>query len=180
MANEKQLADILKRDPKSGAVHQVYTWFATENGAGLTLPAIGNYASKEKPFYIQPGTSEIWRIERMIGLIEDSSLVPDSYGAGFGLTNGIGFYVSGDSRATQSMLGGIKIFSNGQWGRVCHDLTVHSFAAGNSILTFRWDFSEMGAPIRLVGATNDRLGLSFFDTFTGLVDHTFCFQGFKE
>ena len=144
------------------------------NGTG-TKNANGNYASAADDFYID--ADEAMKIYRMIVYIEDVGTFDSGvYGSAITLTNGIRCYVA-DASGTevQDLFDGVDVFTNDGWARVCHDLTIHGFAAGNTAATVRWTFSNAGGPIFL--PEGYRLVVTLNDNLSGLVSHYFNVQG---
>jgi hypothetical protein len=148
------------------------------DGTGIKL-ATGNYSSAAEQFYLQ----------RLIVYIEDAlsgQLDPDEYGAVATLTNGILVQVRDSSETViTDYTDGIPIKSNGQWQRVCFEVTSLS-GASNASLAARWQFNEFvpkgyeyegETPLVLTGG--EKLVVTVNDDLTGLISHTFMAQGIE-
>jgi hypothetical protein len=181
MGNQKRIYDAIKRDTSIGPRHELISDFASQDGSGVTFAANGDYSGAGQLFRFGPPAGENWQVERLIVLIEDGNMPPDEYGELGALTNGIQVIVTGDSRATNVISGSLPIKTNTHWSRRCFDgAPIQGFAAGNSVFRVRWTFERAGQDIRLVGDENDHLDVRLDDNFSGLVDHTFFFDGYKE
>jgi hypothetical protein len=133
--------------------------------------------------FIQPPTGEIYRIARMIIIIEDTTgFQQQEYGnLGVPLSEGVGLQISDDSGVILDLLDGVKVLTNGMWGHFNYDVDVKSWGSGDEQLLARWSFDKSGAPIRLVGDDNERLEVTFDDDdLQGLTGHYFLVQGLKE
>ncbi len=131
-----------------------------------------------KIFFIQPPAGKIFHIARMLVHIEDSGPTSaDDYGGISALTNGIVVRCQNDTGTILNLTGGLPIQTNGAWGRVCFDLKLDGFGAGNDFVNARWTFEKSGVFLELVGDNNDRLEVVFSDSFVGLASHTFMVQG---
>lgn len=143
----------------------------------------GDYsgAGLEK-FYIAPGPGEIYRIARMLVIVEDTAIVANYYGNIIGgLTNGIKLRVE-DSLGTvlNDLMDGGAVNSSAEWAEYCFDAEVKAWGPGNEFLTVRWTFTRAGVYIRLSGDNDERLVITVNDDLTGLVDHEFIVQGYIE
>jgi hypothetical protein len=84
----------------------------------------------------------------------------------------------GGTTTIDDLTEGFPIKSNGDWAGLCYDADVKSWrtgGAGDEFLVVRYTFTRMGGPITL--ASDDQLAIDFSDDFTGLIKHTFMFQG---
>jgi hypothetical protein len=150
------------------------------NGLGVK-DATGNYASTDTSFYIQttdPG--ERYIIHRCMSYIEDSGGSPSlaTYGGLTALTDGILCRVVYRDGSIHDLTDGMAIQSNSEWARVCYDLTVATFPAGNNYAHARWTFTRSGWPIVL--NPFDRLEFVMRDNLTAYVQHSFLIQGYIE
>ena len=129
-----------------------------------------------------PKNSETWQVHRIIGMIEDSKVNADDYGAILGgLTNGVNLILKRGSTIAHSFMQDHPVKTSAQWARFCHDATSHAWGAGNEFMTFRWTFAAADIPsIILHGPHNDSMGLLLNDDMTGLVAHEFVLQGSKR
>ena len=158
--------------------------FLDTNGDGTgTKNAVGNYASPTE-FYIQPAAGTIYRIARMIVTIEDTTgFTATEYGnTGGALANGVTVQTKNDSGAITDWTDQQPVTVNSEWGKMCYDVDLKSWGAGNEILVARWTFERSGQQIRLDGddANNERFVVSLNDDLTGLIQHYFLVQGYSE
>lgn len=151
----------------------LYRYLDTNGDGTGTQNANGDYSgASSEIFYIQPGPSEIIRLERMLVLVggRKNDFYTDSYGgiAG-GLTNGITVRVQNDSGTVLELTNGIPVKTNADWGGLCFDAEVYPSSNGNvdSYLRVRWTFARSGYPLRLNGANNERLEIVLNDDFSG-------------
>ena len=153
--------------------------FLDTNGNGTgTNNAIGDYSSAAEEFYFQPSSGETYSISRMIVTIEDTSgFSAQEYGnLGAALTNGITIKVM-DGETVDQNLTEVPIIKNGQWPMYCHDSTLHTYGAGDEVLTSRWTFAKSGQSLNLSSA--QKLVVTLNDDFTGLISHRFLIQGHR-
>lgn len=157
------------------------------NGDGTgTKSAIGDYSSGglgETIFYIQPPSSEIFHIARMIVSYSDAAgMSAVEYGnTAAALTNGITLRKSDDNGVITDLTAGLPIKSNAEWGRHCYDVDLKTWSTGNEFIVVRWTFTkdtgESDGRISLDGIKNERLEIVLNDDFTGLVDQYFLVRG---
>lgn len=156
--------------------------FLDTNGDGSgTENFIGNHAATVA--YIQPATTEIFRLTRLIISIEDESGIKSGlYGSIAALPNGITISIVDDSGTLVDLTDGVPIKTNGQWGQLCYDVDLKSWSASptNEMLLVRFTFTRMGQDIRLSGEHSARLNVNLNDNFTGLISHRFLVQGYIE
>ena len=143
--------------------------------------AIGDYTTPQDFAMLHPaGADTICYCERMIVHIEDgNNFSADKYDLLTTLTNGISILLLDAAGATlQDITDGMPVKTNASWGRHCYDIKPSNFGQGNDYIQVSWTFEKAGAPIRM------NPGLSIVarlrDNFTGLIDHTFMFQGYCE
>ncbi len=145
---------------------------------GSTFNATEDY-STNMTFKIQPPKNESWIISRLLVTIEDfGTFDAAEYGNGIMLTNGIRVATNQSGRET-NITNGANVMSNAHWARFSYDTTPIDFGTGNNFLAVRWTFSKSGTWIKLDGSTNDSINVILRDDFSGLVTHTFNFQGFQ-
>jgi hypothetical protein len=158
------------------------------NGSGLNN-AIGDYSVTPDIFYIQPASTEIFRITRMLVLIRSkaTSFLTDRYGSVPELSNGLIVRTQNDGGTIVDLTDGLAITTNGCWGRLAFDAEIYDSSAGaDTFLRVRWTFEKMGYPIRLDGSQNERLEVVLNDDFTdgassnALANHFFVAQGYYE
>lgn len=149
------------------------------NGDGTgTKNAVGDYSSTPTDFKIQPAANQMFILHRMLVFIKDTTGIDaDAYGNGIVLTNGINIKYSHAAGVVVDMVDGIPITVNGDWGRLCYDVELKAWGAGNEILVVRWTFDKAGEPLVLNGADGDRFVVSLNDDFSGLLAHYFMVQG---
>jgi hypothetical protein len=176
--------EILKklRGADTGPVEPIFSRFLSDEDAGVTYAAIGDYSSAEGRYIFQPAAGTIARITRLVVLVEDSLINADDYGAiAGGLTNGVGIHWESASGVTETVLTDAKpVRTNANWGGMCHDSESRNWGAGNNFLTVRWTFAKAGRPLRLVGDDTARFVVTLNDNLNDLVDHSFLVQGFYE
>lgn len=165
-------------DIKEGPVKSGVYKFCSNGGS---KNASGNYATPTK-FSVQPGASEVWRLERLIVHIGDTAgMQAQEYGnLGAALTNGIIVQTARDGVQTKDYTDGLPVKTNADWGRLCYDVELKTWGAGNEYLQVRWTFGKSGTPVRLVGSQNDSLDIVLEDNLSGLIDHNFMVQGYSE
>ena len=160
------------------------------NGTG-TKNAIGDYSGAQEIFYIQPSSTQIFRITRMMVLVrgDKNTFYTDAYGSRTALTNGIIVHTRDDSGTLINLTDDVPILTNGNWGRFCFDSEIYPANVGSSdtYLRVRWTFEKSGYPIRLVGSNNERLEVCLNDDFSlsggqnnPLAEHYFLVQGYIE
>ena len=153
--------------------------FASTNGLPTgTKSAIGDYSDTgmgQTDFYIEALSGEKLAVARVIIHVVDSgSFDSGSYGNAITLTNGIKFIYRRNG-VEFDVSDGFPIKTNVDWGRFCYDVSVSTYGQGNEALNARWTFSKYGNP--LVLDSGDSLILRLNDDFSGLVEHTFLFEG---
>lgn len=151
------------------------------NGDGTgTTAATGDYSLAAEEFYITPGAAKAYSIARMIiSLGDTATMQAQEYGnLGAALTNGITVKVDdGAGTELKDLTGGLAVQTNADWGRLCYDVDIKNWGAGNELLVARWTFERSGKPLLL--EPNHRLVVNLNDSFTGLLSHTFFVQGFR-
>ena len=158
--------------------------FADTNGDGTgDANAIGDYSSTVTDFLISHPASAPTNlfINRLIVHIEDTNnWSADNYGNLSGpLTNGISILkLDGNLQVSQTVTEADPIKSNAHWGKFCYDVNLVSFGSGNDFFQVRWTLAKSGYPARL--APGESFAVRLNDDFTGLVQHTFNFQGWKQ
>ena len=131
-------------------------------------------------FFIAPAANEIFYINDLHILIEDTGIQGDQYGGITALTNGMLLQVVRAGAVIANLLGGESIKSNIQWMHMFHDSTMYEFAAGNEALVCSQDFPQSyGGHLALDGSKGDLLRVVAQDTLTGLVEHEYMVQGYK-
>ncbi len=160
--------------------YNIINQYLDTNGDGTgTIDAIGDYSSAEEIFYIEPAVTEKFLLTRLIVTVEDGQgMRAERYGAlASALTNGITVRVSNDSGVIVSLDGGVPVKANAEWGRLCYDVDVKSWGAGNELLLVRWTFEKTGDVLTIDGGLDHKLEVVLNDDFTGLVHQYFMVQG---
>jgi hypothetical protein len=156
--------------------------FLDTNGDGTgTENFIGSHLATTA--YIQPATTEIIRLTRLIVSIEDGTGIKSGlYGGLSALTNGITITQTDDSGTLVDFTDGVPIKTNAQWGQLCYDVSWHAWSASptEEMVLVRYTFSRMGQDVRLNGANAAKLQVNLNDNFTGLLSHRFLVQGYYE
>lgn len=155
--------------------------YADTNGDGSGSKQVtGNYSLAEEEFFIAPPAGQIFQIHRLMVLIQDAGAFrADQYG-GLGTALGTGIAVqkrSGAATVLADYTDGIPIKTNGAWSRLSYDVAFFTFGAGDNYLACRWTFAKAGQPVQL--SPGQRLSIVLNDSFVGLVEHTFNFQGHR-
>lgn len=148
------------------------------NGKG-DKDATGNYAAVDTSFFIQNNDPhKQYVLHRVMSYIEDSGGSPSlaTYGGLTALTDGILCRVVRRDGTILDLTDGMPIQSNSEWARICYDLTVATFPAGNNYAHARWTFSRSGWPIIL--NTFDLLEFVMRDNLSAYVEHSFLIQGY--
>jgi len=151
------------------------------NGDGTgTKQAIGNYAGAAEEFKIMPPDNQIYSLNRMIVLVEDTAnMQAEEYGnLGVALTVGIVVQLVRNGTPVVDLTDGFPIKTNAQWARLCYDADIKTWGAGDELLAARWTFGNSGKPFLLRGGFAEELIVTVADNMTGLIDHTFAVQGF--
>lgn len=154
--------------------------FLDTNGNGTgTKNAIGIYGSPVEEFYIQPQGGESLIINRMIVLIGDATApAAGGYGGMSALTDGISVQVREGANLVLDLTDGLPIKTNLAWGHHCYDVEPSSYGSGINFVRVRWTFGASGKPLCLRGT--QRLCVRLSDDFSGLTEHYFMVQGFKD
>ena len=141
-----------------------------------------DFGSSPDVFYIQPAENQIFYLNRMIVSVGDGAgMQAEEYGnLGSALTNGITVCVVDDGGIALQLCGGIPVKTNAGWGRICFDVELKTWGAGDELLVVRWTFAKAGYPIRLIGSKNERLEVSFSDNMTGLLSHYYLVEGWVD
>ncbi len=152
------------------------------NGDGTgTKNAIGDYSASPTEFFIENTDVEDGIIlERMLIELQDGTgMRAGHYGTlGAALTNGWEPVIKDDQDSVILRLGdNVPIKTNAGIGRVCYDVDVKSWGAGDDVLVARWTFGRTGQPLFL--PVGFKLSITFNDDLSGLVSHYFTVQGFK-
>lgn len=172
-------------DPDTdGLVPEYFTRFLTN---GSTLHANFDFSTIPQNFTAQPNPGEVWRISRLIFTIVDTGVDNfDDYGNLPALTNGLDMGIVRDGNVTlfnptaNTTDERFMIKSNGDWARIMFDVDLKNDGPADDYVVGRWTFETTNTKIRLDGDTNDSIFIEFSDDLSGLSDHTFIIQGYKE
>lgn len=167
----------------NGTVNLLLSRYLDTNGDGTgTKNATGDYSVTPETFYIAPAAGEVFRINRLLILVEDTAgMEADEYGnLGSALANGITARVHNGTATVVDLTDGIPITTNAEWGALCYDVDLKTWGTGNEFLLVRWTLAAAGVPIRLDGDATEALELVLNDNLTGLVAHKFLAQGYQE
>ena len=148
------------------------------NGKGVK-DATGNYATVDTAFYIEnTDPTKQYVLHRVMSYIEDSGGSPSlaTYGGLTALTDGILCRVVYRDGTVYDLTDGMPVQSNSEWARICYDLTVATFPAGNNYAHARWTFAKSGWPIVLNAF--DKLEFVMRDNLSAYVQHSFLVQGY--
>lgn len=154
--------------------------FLDTNGDGTgTKNANGDYSVTPQEFYfLAPRPIDI---HRMILHIEDTSgMQAQDYGnITGGLTNGYRIVCKdADENEIADYTDGLVIQTNAQIGRICYDVDLKTWGAGNEALQARFTTAKAGSPVRL--RTNMRISITYNDDLTGLIEHYVMLQGYES
>lgn len=150
------------------------------DGSG-TKSAIGNYAGGVQKFRLNPGVGEILHLTRLIVTVTDAGpLDADAYGKAIVLTNGIQIYKYEGSDKVINLTDNVPVKTNGHWASFCYDVSALEFGTGSDVLQVRWSFDKTGTLIQLADVQSEYFSVELHDDFSGLVDHTFQVQGYKQ
>lgn len=166
-----------------GSQQTLISQFLDTNGNGTgTINANGNYSGAADIFYIQPLSTDVYRISSLTIQIEDSlnSFDTNTYGGATALSNGITLRVVNDSQTVLDVAGGQTINDNAEWLSLAKESQLLQGQSTGEVLRLFIDFDGYGQQIRLDGANNERLELTVNDDLTGLLSHTFFVRGYKE
>lgn len=153
----------------------------TDGDGGGTKNANGDYSSAAEIFFIQPPSGVSYNIARMIISVEDTNgMQAEEYGnLGVALSNGIQVRVQDDTGTVLDLTDALVVTANAHWGRLCYDVDIKTWGAGNEILIARWTFARFGVDgLLLRGSYNERLEVVLNDNLTGLIAHYFFVNGY--
>jgi hypothetical protein len=166
---------------------RLFSRYLDTNGDGTgTKNVIGTYPGGIQ-FYVQPAEDEKLVINRLIVFIEDGvvgGFDPTAYGDRGTLDSGIAVQVMDSSDTILlDLTDGLPITSNGQWQRVCFDVSTLDNNT-NMTLAVRWTFDKsVPGGYGRVGETpivlqnRQKFVITVYDDFSDLIDHTFLVQG---
>jgi hypothetical protein len=149
------------------------------NGAGTK--AMNTTADK---YFLTPGATEIFVIQRVIFSYSDTKNWEDDYFAKFGaaLTNGIKICVENATPAVVlDFLDGVPIKANRDFGRLCYDYTVQDYGVTTDhSMAVRWTLlKDLGEPLILEGSRTHRLVVETQDDMSGLSSMYVSARGYK-
>lgn len=160
------LRPLMAAAPSILADQYISTQLATSGGAtNMNV----NGASTPVLFKYTPGTGVNAPIHRIIVSVADvGTLDTDAYGNGITVTNGIKLEVWRGGVPVMSILDGITVKINPDWGRVGFDIALQAYGSGEEILSCKLDFSANAHPVLLRNAYNEELVCTIQDNLTGL------------
>lgn len=150
----------------------------TKNAGGVGA----DFSGGATEFLIAPAAGEVFVLGRMIVTVEDTTgFSAGEYGnLGAALGTGVGVYVRDGSGDVQDLTDGVMITTNAEWGRMCYDVELKTWGAGNEFLVVRWTFTNAaGRPVVLDGDNGEYFCVELADDLTGLVSHYFLVQGYS-
>ncbi len=158
--------------------YSIYRYLDTNGDGTGTKSAIGNYASPTDFYFEAQRVTELHRI--LISVEDTQGMQAEEYGnLGAALSNG---YVIEAKDASDNVLqdycDGVAVTTNANLGRICYDLDLKSWGAGNELLLARFTFTRSGNPVIL--SAGQKLVVTLNDDFTGLLSHYFMLQGFEN
>jgi len=140
-----------------------------------------DYSVTPGVFTFKPASSEVWHISRLMIYIRDTgSFDADKYGNNITLTNGIKIEIKQNGVVQRTLTNAQPIMSNSHWGKFCYDTNLSTYGTGDESLAVRWTITKAGTYIKLSDALVDTIEITLNDDLSGLVEHTFLFQGYKE
>ena len=131
---------------------------------------------------IAPAAGEIFRIARLIVIIEDDSFLPAGYGEIAALGTGIRVAERSGGVEVNLLTDGHNVTTNAGWGHFCFEQRLEDWGktTDTETLLSQWDFTKLGQFVCLDGDLGQDLAVTLDDDFTGLIDHAFIVQGFQE
>ncbi|MHC4213115.1 MAG: hypothetical protein ACYSWP_07070 [Planctomycetota bacterium] len=156
--------------------------FLDTNGNGTgTTNAIGNYASADTIFFTTPQTvHQRYVLNRIMIYIEDAetSISLATYGGATALTDGVVTRVVYRDGSVFDLSSSLNPKSNSDWARICYDVAISTFPAGNNYVHARWTWGRSGHPIVL--NYGDQVQFVMRDNLTDLIIHSFLVHGYVE
>ncbi len=154
----------------------------SQDGAGVTYNANGNYSGAAVYWELRPGAGLRWRVRRLLWAIEDAGTFDSGdYGNGINLTNGVQLRHVRGTGASPTVLCNLTpdpIITNAEISRYCYDVRLDVYGQGNEFLSARWTLAKMrGDGIILDGDQDDALRFTLEDNFSALVYHGWLAQG---
>ena len=158
--------------------HSIFSTFARNGGA---ISAVGDYSLSQTDFILEPEGDDVLWVHRVLIFLEDTgSFDSEKYGNGITLTNGISIKVYRGETETMDLMDANPVKTNSHWKRLCYDFSILDEGTGNKTAGARFTIEKGGVSIGLDGSKSDQIRVELNDDFTGLVDHTFIFQGYKR
>lgn len=143
-----------------------------KNGAAYAMNVNGSVAPVD--FILTPPVNKIYRVYRMILVMQDSAMNHSKFGgiAG-GIANGLLLKITEDG--VERNLSEHPIKTNNEFHHLAYDVQVHS--AVSDILSVRWTFAKAGTILRLKNSKSDQVKATVQDNLTGLDDFEILLQG---
>lgn len=176
----------LSRTSGAGSVPTPICRILDTNGDGTgTKNANGDYQAGSDIFYIQPSASKIFRLSKMKIVIrgEKGKIKSDWYVEDSALSVGIQIRLQNDSGTIADFTDNVKFKRIGDYGRLDSDIKLFNSSDESDTYGFAiimWSPDADGYPLRLDGASNERLEVVLNDDFSTLDEHYFTVQGYYE
>lgn len=145
---------------------------------GGDADATGNYSGGglgETKFFVEPGPTETFELYSF-NLIMTTATAYEAgeYGDGAALATGISLTLEGepgdDDKLLHDLLGGGAITTNAAWGVVLNIDSVIQSPNSPALMTGTDNFvASIGAPVRIVGALNQRFVVTLNDDMTSIL-----------
>jgi len=158
-----------------------FQFLSTDGTPSGTTNAIGNYADTDTPFFVTPQTVyQRYVLNRVMIYIEDDavSINLSTYGGATALTDGIVPRVVYRDGSIYDLSCSLFPKSNSDWARICYDVNISTFPAGNNYVNARWTWGRSGHP--LVLNYGDRVEFVMRDDLSDLLIHSFLVHGYIE
>lgn len=174
-----------KRFPFEGAQEVFRQLDDVGDGTG-TKNAVEDYSdlgAGATAFTINPPDNGRIDLTRMIVAIQDGAgMRADRYASlASALTNGVDVgWIDNSGNMVRSFLDNNPITTNAGWGRLCYDVDVKTWGAGDELLLVRWTFAAAGIHLSLDSRNAGyRFGVVLNDNFTGVTDQRFTVEGYQ-
>jgi hypothetical protein len=167
-------------DPE-GPVNEAFSRFLIEGGGDND--AANDYSITPETFSLEPGSGEVLKVKTLTIVLHGASgFEPSEYSSlGAPLPNGIEVILEDGGGTILDLTDGFPVTTNAEWMMRSPDFNFHTESgAGNNLLQVTWDFSRFGVPIRIVGASGEKLSIVLNDDFSGMFQHLFMAHGFIE
>jgi hypothetical protein len=160
--------------------NNLYQFLDTNGDESGTTDALGDHSGAADDYYIQPPSTEVYELARLIIFIQSTTvLASGKYGDQAALTNGIKVII--ENNGTEILLNKVAVKTHDDWAGICFNSENLNYGnvAGKSV-AIRWSFFKAERNIYLNGANSDKFILRLNDDFSNLVHHRFFMQGVKH